>query len=112
MWAVRLVAVWYVALGASWAGFGLFAWEEAFDQIPDPNHWVLYVAYVLLAAFLAVCGVTAVGLWRLRPWGRVLGLVASGLLVFTGWFTVPSAIALAILLYKPGKAAFEPADGR
>lgn len=116
---VTLTAIWFL-VGAVFALLGtaamlLFAFPAVLDEPTSGIDRYLPVAALSFASFvIVILGladlVTAIGLLRLRPWGRILSFVlaAMGLLAFPVG-TVVGALIIWYMLTDEAKRAFEAA---
>jgi type IV pilus assembly protein PilA len=99
---VTLLAILQWVGGSIWlliGGFGLVLTLAKTQAGRDPSALAVFVLLLVIAGFQLACGY---GLWKLRPYGRWLQLIAACL----GLLAIPlgTIVSIAILIYlnKPG----------
>lgn len=117
--AVLIGAIGAMLLGGALVAFGLFGGLAALARASgedgaDFGAWILGVAGTALGSLMVVLAVPVVacsiGLWKLRPWGRVLAIVvAACALVNVPWGTAFGVYALWVLFSDRTRSLFDGA---
>lgn len=122
---LRIVAVAVLLCGillfvAALVSLGLFGGlaavvRQSGDAGADAGAWLLNAAGVTIAAsaLLVALPVAAagIGLWRRRPWARLIGIGAAALwLVWVPWGTVAGAYALWVLFSDRTRPLFAESE--
>jgi hypothetical protein len=98
-------------LAALWMASVLLYLGSAVFGLVGAGGLVGIITAVLCGFMAAVSGVMALGLWKVKQWGRIAQIVIAALGVLTCSFTLPSAATIFYLFRPAVKARFATGAG-